>query len=909
MLKQTIKTVLCAAASLLVFNTCATASQPNIVLIMADDLGYECIGANGGTSYKSPVLDKLAATGVRFEHCYSQPLCTPSRVQIMTGIYNVRNYTTFGVLDRGETTFAHLLKQSGYATCIAGKWQLGRESDSPQHFGFDQACLWQHTIPGPKGPHGTDNRFANPQIDINGKTATLPEGSFGPDVCADFICDFMETNKDKPFFVYYPMILTHCPFAPTPDSEDWDPKSYGSKTYEGDAKYFGDMVTYMDKIVGRITAKLDALGVRENTLVLFVGDNGTDKPVVSVMDGREVAGGKRLMTDAGTRVPLIASWPGTIAKGLVTSDLVDFSDFLPTLCETAGAPIPPALTIDGESFLPQLLGQEGNPREWIYSWYNTGGGPKGREWVRNQRYKLYRTGKFYDISNDVLEQQPLQTLSPKAQEARTLFEGVLNTYKDARPASVAAKRKQQTKKPRKKPNIVFILADDMSRDTWGTYGGVDCNTPNIDKLASEGMRFDRLYCSVAMCAPFRQELYSGRSPWRTGTLANHSKSKPGTQSIPHYLKPLGYRVALVGKSHVGPQQSYPFEYFSGNKDKSQDPNPDLLKAARTFIDSCKQAEKPFCLFIASNDSHAPFTTGDRSAYDAESLMIPPYWLDTPVLRQELVKYYAEVSNFDQLVGQMRDELEQRGLWDNTIFMVSSEQGTQLPFAKWTCYDNGQHSGLVAHWAGVTQPGSVAKELLSIADITPTLVEAAGGKLKPNDCDGQSFLKTLNGKPQVLHPYVYGAFSNCNIIGSRDRIFPVRVIRNKSFTLIYNPNHESQTSNTTLDKARAMLEDPAEGGNDIASSWVSAFPGDPLVHKLHHRPEYELYHLEKDPYELKNEIDNPEYSSVAEALKQQLHAKLSALGDADPIVTEKSLVKSGGAKKKKNPRKNTANPNL
>jgi N-sulfoglucosamine sulfohydrolase len=174
-----------------------------------------------------------------------------------------------------------------------------------------------------------------------------------------------------------------------------------------------------------------------------------------------------------------------------------------------------------------------------------------------------------------------------------------------------------------KPNIVFILADDMSRDTWGVYGSVDCKTPHVDRLAAEGLRFDRAYSSVAMCAPYRQELYSGRSPWRTGTLPNHSKSKPGTQSIPHYLKPLGYRVALVGKSHVGPEECYPFEYFPGNKNKSGDPNPDGLNDARTFIDSCTEEGKPFCLFIASNDSHAPFTTGDRSAYHAASLTIPP----------------------------------------------------------------------------------------------------------------------------------------------------------------------------------------------------------------------------------------------------------------------------------------------
>jgi N-sulfoglucosamine sulfohydrolase len=449
-----------------------------------------------------------------------------------------------------------------------------------------------------------------------------------------------------------------------------------------------------------------------------------------------------------------------------------------------------------------------------------------------------------------------------------------------------------------KPNMVFILADDMNRDTWGVYGSVDCKTPNIDQLAGEGLRFDRAYCSAAMCAPFRQELYSGRSPWRTGTLPNHSTSKPGTKSIAHYLKPLGYRVALAGKSHVGPKECYPFENLAAGGSKTKDRNPHFLKAAQSFMDDCAKMEQPFCLFIASNDSHAPFTTGDRSAYDAESLTIPPYWLDTPTLRQELVKYYAEITNFDSLVGQIRAELEARGLWDNTIFMVCSEQGTQFPFAKWTCYDNGLHTGLVAHWAGVTKPGSVAEELISTADITPTLVDAAGGTLRPGDCDGKSFLKTLQGEKQELHSHVFGAFSNCNIIGNRERIFPIRVIRNKSFTLIYNPNHEGQTSNVTLDKARAMLEDPSKGGDDIASSWVELSRTDPFVHKLHHRAEYELYHLEKDPYELKNEINNPEYRAAAEELKKQLHAKLAELGDADPIATEKSLVKVKASNLKK-----------
>ena len=422
-------------------------SSPNIVLIMADDLGYECIGANGGTTYNTPVLDNLARTGVRFEHCYSQPLCTPSRVQLMTGIYNVRNYVKFGVLDRDQVTFAHLLKNNGYATCVVGKWQLGKESDSPKHFGFDESCLWQHTR-GRTDEQKHDTRYPNPRLEINGKPIDYTGGEYAPDVVSDFLCDFMERHKDKSFLAYYPMILTHCPFDPPPDTPEWNATSKGSTSYKGDAKNFDAMVAHMDKIVGKITAKLDALGIRENTLLLFTGDNGTDLPVVSELNDRPVAGGKGSMTDAGTRVPLIANWPGTITGGKVRSDLVDFSDFLPTLCETAGVTPLPIPKLDGRSFLPQLQGKKGNPREWIYCWYSRAGGATGAEWARNQRYKLYRTGQFYDVSKDPLEKTPLVDFSPEAQQVRTVLQEALEQYKDARPAGIVGKGKKKTNKKR-----------------------------------------------------------------------------------------------------------------------------------------------------------------------------------------------------------------------------------------------------------------------------------------------------------------------------------------------------------------------------------------------------------------------------------------------------------------------------
>ncbi len=195
--------------------------RPNVVLIMADDFGFECVTSNGGESYKTPNLDRMAAEGVRFENCHVQPLCTPTRVQMMTGIYNVRNYTRFGELDPKATTFGHLFQDAGYATGICGKWQLGYEDGLPRHFGFQESCLWQHTRRPP--------RYANPGLEYNAKPRDFHDGEYGPQLVNDWALGFIERHRKRPFFLYYPMILTHDPFQPTPDSGNWDPAAEGEK--------------------------------------------------------------------------------------------------------------------------------------------------------------------------------------------------------------------------------------------------------------------------------------------------------------------------------------------------------------------------------------------------------------------------------------------------------------------------------------------------------------------------------------------------------------------------------------------------------------------------------------------------------------------------------------------------------
>lgn len=378
------------AALLLGAFTAQANDQPNIILIMADDMGYEALSSNGSESCKSPNLDKLAAKGVRFTNCFSNPICTPSRVKLMTGQYNVRNYVKFGWLDREQTTFAHQLKAAGYATAIAGKWQLGRDKDSPQHFGFEQSCLWQHTRSGRSNEDGKniDRRFVNPQLEFNGVEKDFTNGEYGPQVCTDFICEFIDKNKKKPFLVYYPMILTHCPFDPTPDSTDWDPKRLGSTTYKGDRndpqRHFRDMVAYADKAVGQIVSQLEKSGVRDNTLIIFTGDNGTDTPIVTPWNGKKVVGGKGTMSDTGTRVPLIVNWPAGIRKaGRVVDDLVEFTDLFPTICEVTTAKLPKNHPGDGASIVPVLRNQAGaRKKDWVYIWY------RKQVMVRNKQYSF-----------------------------------------------------------------------------------------------------------------------------------------------------------------------------------------------------------------------------------------------------------------------------------------------------------------------------------------------------------------------------------------------------------------------------------------------------------------------------------------------------------------------------------------
>jgi arylsulfatase A-like enzyme len=405
------------------------ARPPNVVVVLVDDLGVEGLSCYGGESYATPHLDALAGSGMRFTAAHTTPLCTPSRVRLLTGREGLRSYVDFSVLDRDERTFAHLLGDAGYATGVAGKWQLfgarhygeraGRGT-RPEDAGFDTWCLWQVEELG--------SRYADPTVEVDGELRILEE-AYGPEVFCDWALEFVRDHRDEPFLLFLPMALTHDPFEPTPLSDhDGDDRS----------RTFGDMVAYTDLVVGRLVDELERLGLRERTLLVFTTDNGSPRQITSRLDGREIRGGKGRTTDSGTHVPLIVSWPDVIPPG-VCDDLVDLVDVLPTVVEATGATLPDDRVIDGRSLLPRLRGGEERAREVLTCWYLPRPLREGAaevRWARDARYKLYGDGRLYDLETDRSEEHPLDLRLLHLAETRQRLEAALQSL-PATPAKLA----------------------------------------------------------------------------------------------------------------------------------------------------------------------------------------------------------------------------------------------------------------------------------------------------------------------------------------------------------------------------------------------------------------------------------------------------------------------------------------
>lgn len=413
--------------------------------------------------------------------------------------------------------------------------------------------------------------------------------------------------------------------------------------------------------------------------------------------------------------------------------------------------------------------------------------------------------------------------------------------------------------PSKRPNLLFVIADDMTHRDIGCYGG-QAYTPNIDYLATEGMRFTRCFQAAPMCSPTRHNIYTGLYPVKSGAYPNHTFAQDGTKSVVHYLKELGYRVALSGKTHISPKEVFPFEY-SGKK------NPDF-EAIDQLIRESVDSETPFCLFACSNEPHSPWNKGDRSRYPVDKVELPPYFVDTPETRDTMSRYLAEITYYDWQVGELLKLLEKHKVADNTLVMVVSEQGASLPFGKWTCYDTGLQSAMVVRWPGKVKAGVVTDAMVEYVDLLPTFVQAAGGK-QAKALDGRSFLGVLRGKTDAHKEFVYGIMTTRGIINGSDT-FGIRSVRNERFKYIWNFTPEIPFRNACVkSKEFQSWKVKAEAGDKDAAE---------KVRRYQYRAGEELYDVTVDPLEWKNLAADPKFAAIKSELRARLDDWMKQQGD-------------------------------
>ncbi|HBJ86996.1 MAG TPA: heparan N-sulfatase [Verrucomicrobiales bacterium] len=423
------------------------------------------------------------------------------------------------------------------------------------------------------------------------------------------------------------------------------------------------------------------------------------------------------------------------------------------------------------------------------------------------------------------------------------------------------------------PNILLILADDCTFSDLAIYGGQNAKTPNIDRLASQGLVFDKAYVTAAMCQPCRAELYTGQQPMRNGCAWNHSSCRPETKSLPHHLAPAGYRTGIAGKVHVTPKPCFPFEDVPGfDANAVRDPtNPHDLAGVKSFI--TRDKAQPFCLVVALTEPHVPWVMGDASKYPPQKLKLPPNIADTPKTREDFSKYLAEITYMDGQVGEILVALDESGAAQDTLVLFTSEQGSQFPGNKWTCWDTGLHTTLIARWPGKVAAGKRTSALVQYTDVTPTLLDIVGAKTSQT-FDGTSFVAVLRGEKATHRDYAYAAHNNI----PEGPAYPIRSITDGKWRYIRNLTPDE----IFIEKHLMGLLGGSAVHNPYWSSWMATALDNPhtytLVKRYMHRPAEQLYHTTEDAYEMTNLAGKPEHVAIKTKLSAALDQWLAAQSD-------------------------------
>lgn len=403
-----------------------------------------------------------------------------------------------------------------------------------------------------------------------------------------------------------------------------------------------------------------------------------------------------------------------------------------------------------------------------------------------------------------------------------------------------------------KPNILIIFGDDHSQGDLGCYGNKLVQTPNLDRIAAEGMRCTSVFTATAMCSPSRSTMYTGLYPHRHGCHMNHGAVRAGTKSIPHYLGQLGYRVGLAGKTHIKPMEAFPFKRIPG-KDKDLD---------FAGIDDFLSDGNPFCLVVASNEPHSPHR---KARVRAEDVVVPPNVVDTPETREDFAAYYADIEHLDRQVGQTLALLRKRGMDENTLVIYAGDHGYHY-FAKWTCYDAGLRAPFLARWPGTIKANSVSEAMISFVDILPTLIQVAGGKPVPA-LDGRGFLPVLNGTETKHHDMICGAHTTRGI--KNGSTYPIRCVRTRDYKYIRNLAPANTFENVLTRGPEWEAWKRKAQTDSFAASRVKMYQ---------HRPAEELYDLRSDPWELVNKAGEPGQTGRLASMRSMLTDWMKQQGD-------------------------------
>jgi len=436
-----------------------------------------------------------------------------------------------------------------------------------------------------------------------------------------------------------------------------------------------------------------------------------------------------------------------------------------------------------------------------------------------------------------------------------------------------------------KPNIVVFLADDLNQQDMGCYGNTDVKTPNIDQLAAEGKRFNRAYAAAPICTPSRSAIFTGLYPFKNGSQMNHFTVRPNTKNLPQYLQKLGYRVVISGKTDVFPLHNFPFERIGEEFGKylPVENRLDRKKETVRMIEEHfkERPQQPICLIVAPWVPHVPWFP--NKDFDPEKLKVPSYLADTKATRKALAAYYQSIGEADKMFGEVLQAIDKAGQKNSTLVMFIADQGAQFPSAKWSAYDQGLRVPLIVRWPGKVAAGSSSDALVSLVDLTPTMIDLGGGK-EVDDLDGASFKNVLLDKKKDHHPYIFAETSMEPQFWYN--YTPARTIFTADGFHYIKNYHPGVRFITHIDRV--------EQNEFYFDTWIDAAKTDPkakfLLDRYSYHPPEELFNLNTDRNEFTNLAANPAYQNKMHELEQLLDKELRRQGETDEMILEGTLPK-------------------